>query len=72
MISDVSTSKPEQPDFIKGFETINRYWDKLHSTYAAKILPGEYYVTIHGEMITTVLGSCVSACIRDRVFGIGG
>ena len=23
-------------------------------------------------MITTVLGSCVSACIRDRVFGIGG
>ncbi len=39
---------------------------------AAKILPGEYYVTQHNEIITTVLGSCVSACIWDRVFGIGG
>ncbi|MCB1790563.1 MAG: chemoreceptor glutamine deamidase CheD [Gammaproteobacteria bacterium] len=39
---------------------------------AAKILPGEYYVTNGNELVTTVLGSCVSACIRDRVFGIGG
>ena len=39
---------------------------------AAKILPGEYYVTNQDEIITTVLGSCVSACVRDRVFGIGG
>ncbi|UZW76749.1 chemoreceptor glutamine deamidase CheD [Alkalimarinus sediminis] len=39
---------------------------------AAKIMPGELYVSLHGEMIVTVLGSCVSACIRDRVHGIGG
>ena len=39
---------------------------------AAKILPGEYYVTGSTELVTTVLGSCVAACIRDRVFGIGG
>ena len=39
---------------------------------AAKILPGEYYVTTQNEMIVTVLGSCVSACIRDPIFGIGG
>lgn len=39
---------------------------------AAKILPGEFYVSLHGEMIATVLGSCISACIRDRVHGIGG
>ena len=55
-----------------GFEGINRYWDKVHGCYAAKILPGEYYVTLRGELITTVLGSCVSACIRDRRLGIGG
>ena len=40
--------------------------------YAAKILPGEYYVTMAGEIVTTVLGSCVSACVRDRMLGIGG
>lgn len=39
---------------------------------AVKILPGEYYVTQENELITTVLGSCVSACIRDKEFGIGG
>lgn len=57
---------------LRGFESINRYWDKTHDTFAAKILPGEYYVTTNNEAIVTVLGSCVSACIRDRVFGIGG
>ena len=39
---------------------------------AAKILPGEYYVTTHDEIITTVLGSCVSACVWDTVFNVGG
>jgi chemotaxis protein CheD len=57
---------------LPGFEHINHYWDRRHGMPAAKILPGEYYVTNHDEIITTVLGSCVSACVRDRLFGIGG
>lgn len=57
---------------LRGFEHINRYWDKTNAIYAAKILPGEYYVTTNDEAVVTVLGSCVSACIRDRIFGIGG
>ena len=64
--------KTQRPRPLAGFSSVNRYWDKVHETYAAKILPGEYYVTLHGEMIVTVLGSCVSACVRDSVFGIGG
>jgi chemotaxis protein CheD len=38
-----------------------------------KIGPGEHYVTrnVH-ETIVTVLGSCVAACIRDPVAGVGG
>lgn len=60
------------PAVLDGFEGINRYWDTAHDMPAAKILPGEYYVTTDQELITTVLGSCVSACIRDRVFGVGG
>ena len=68
-------AKPQldgQPKPLSGFEHINRYWDPGRQVFAAKLLPGEYYVTISGEMITTVLGSCVSACIRDTMLGIGG
>lgn len=60
------------PLALPGFEHINRYWDMRHEKCAAKILPGEFYVTRHDEIIVTVLGSCVSACIRDPVAGIGG
>lgn len=71
----ISRSRSQGTDLrpvLPGFEHINRYWDKMHNTNAAKILPGEYYVTTQNEEIVTVLGSCVSACIRDRIFGIGG
>jgi len=64
--------KAEQPKALRGFEHVNRYWDEVHQTWVAKILPGEFYVSTHGEMIVTILGSCISACIRDRVLGIGG
>ncbi len=62
----------QQPESLPGFEHINRYWDARHDIYAAKILPGEFYVSMHGELIATVLGSCVSACVRDPATGIGG
>ncbi len=57
---------------LRGFESIKRYWDKSSEVVVAKILPGEFYVTREGEMITTVLGSCISACIRDPASGVGG
>ncbi|WP_404360334.1 chemoreceptor glutamine deamidase CheD [Methylotuvimicrobium sp. KM1] len=60
------------PPALPGFTSINRYWDRENNIIAAKLLPGEYYVTNENEMITTVLGSCISACIRDSVLGIGG
>ena len=48
------------------------YYDRTFDCDAAKILPGEFYCTYKDMLIVTVLGSCVSACIRDRVSGIGG
>ncbi|WP_031431552.1 chemoreceptor glutamine deamidase CheD [Methylomicrobium agile] len=68
MNAHIKISRPS----IAGFERLNRYWDKDREIIAIKILPGEYYVTQEDEMITTVLGSCVSACIRDKELGIGG
>lgn len=50
----------------------NHYFDRNFEINAVKILPGEYYVTKLDLMLVTVLGSCVGACIRDRVNGIGG
>lgn len=61
------------PKCLLGFEHINRYWDKTHDCWAAKILPGEVYVTCESsEVVVTTLGSCVSACVRDPGLGIGG
>jgi chemotaxis protein CheD len=61
-----------QPPAIRGFEHVRRFWQPDYGAFVAKILPGEYYVTRGGEWIVTVLGSCVSACVRDPVAGVGG
>ena len=50
----------------------NVYYDRTFDCDAAKILPGEFYFTNKDMLIVTVLGSCVSACIRDRISGVGG
>ncbi len=50
----------------------NQYFDRNFNSDAVKILPGEYYVTGRDMVLVTVLGSCVAACIRDRVSRIGG
>lgn len=69
----MSLAKTLQPAALPGFETINRYWDSQHQCWAAKILPGEFYVTTQAdEIICTTLGSCVSACIRDASAGVAG
>ena len=50
----------------------NRYHDRNFGLDAAKILPGEYFVSENGMLLVTVLGSFVAACIRDTDAGIGG
>ena len=60
------------PLVLPGFENIKRGWNSSYETVAARLLPGEYFVTMHDEAVYTTLGSCIAACIRDRVSGIGG
>ncbi len=50
----------------------NLYFDRHFSKDAAKVLPGEYFVTEKNMLLVTVLGSCVAACVRDADSGIGG
>lgn len=60
------------PPSLPGFKHIRRKWNETQQSFAARLLPGEYYVTLNDECIYTTLGSCVSACIRDPISGIGG
>ncbi len=61
-----------QPIVFPCFKHVNRYWDPANNAWVAKILPGEFYVVKGAELISTVLGSCVSACIFDPQVRIGG
>lgn len=66
-VPDELASSPAPECFAR-----NLYFDRTHNTNAAKLLPGEYFVTTRNMLLVTVLGSCVAACIRDTRLGIGG
>jgi chemotaxis protein CheD len=66
------TARPEQPVMLPAFSHMQRFWDPQLDSWNVKILPGEYYVTRGEEAISTVLGSCISACIRDPLKNVGG
>ncbi|NVK55991.1 MAG: chemoreceptor glutamine deamidase CheD [Alteromonadaceae bacterium] len=57
---------------LPGNSAPNRYFDRHFNSEAVKILPGEYYATRDPTIIVTVLGSCVSVCLRDPITKIGG
>jgi len=50
----------------------SRFFDRDFKRETVRIKPGEYFVTGEDLGISTVLGSCVSACLRDVASGIGG
>lgn len=72
MMNPMTANRPARPRALKGFEHLQQFWEPDTERWTVKILPGEYCVTPHDEAITTVLGSCISACIRDPVAQIGG
>ncbi|WP_370298626.1 chemoreceptor glutamine deamidase CheD [Pontibacterium sp.] len=68
----LSSKWPTPEPVLPGFEAVHRFWDAPRSRFIAKILPGQFYVTKNQEVIATILGSCISVCIRDAQAGIGG
>lgn len=57
---------------LPGFENFHRFWIDKRQRFAVKVKPGEHYVTQQDELLVTTLGSCISACVRDEVAGLGG
>ncbi|MFN4164966.1 MAG: chemoreceptor glutamine deamidase CheD [Ferrovibrio sp.] len=50
-----------------------RYYDPVLKVNVVQVFQGDFFVsTREGEMLATVLGSCVAACIRDPVAAVGG
>ena len=51
----------------------NMYYNHQFKSMMVTVLPGDFYTTgKNDEMIVTILGSCVAACIRDPFAGVGG
>src|SRR5262245_16259984 len=65
------SASDQLPRALPGLEAIRRYRN-ASGVPTARILPGEFYVTREDEVIDTVLGSCVAACIRNPRRNIGG
>ena len=75
MISASATRPPADIGLGSGNQAVatRKFFDAASSAWMVKVFPGEYYVsTKPDEVLVTVLGSCVSACIRDPRAGIGG
>jgi chemotaxis protein CheD len=67
-----ASPRPASPPPAGQFDHIQRRFDARVNAVVATLHAGDYYVATDGELIGTVLGSCVSACIRDRRLAIGG
>jgi len=48
------------------------YFEREFERNAVKLLPGEYFVSGDDIVLSTVLGSCVAACMWDRTARVGG
>ncbi len=54
-------------------KAFTRLKSRANKADGIRIMPGGFYVTERpNEVLITVLGSCVAACIRDPELGIGG
>lgn len=59
--------------FVEKRSTDRRGADRDPDVKVITLLSGDYYVTDKPQqMIVTILGSCVAACMRDPVMKIGG
>lgn len=73
-MADLRRHKEREPiqagDYYDG---TRRYYDQNFEVTVVKLFSGDCYVTnAPDEMLVTILGSCVAACIRDPVVGVAG
>jgi chemotaxis protein CheD len=66
MSRDLVRRRPEQ-------RTTGAYYHPHFDAHIVKVMLGQHKISARvDEMLVTTLGSCVAACIRDPVIGLGG
>lgn len=66
----MTNNESQNPDYFHGKET---YYDNAAKARVIKVFSGDCHVSSHeDDMMVTVLGSCIAACIRDPIAHIGG
>lgn len=65
-------TRPAPPRALPGFEHMRSFWEPKWECYATKVQPGEFCISKEKVVLTTVLGSCISACIYDPKLRVGG
>jgi chemotaxis protein CheD len=54
-------------------DALRRYFNPVDGCWHVQLSQGDCYVTEDPrEILTTILGSCVAACMRDPIAGLGG
>jgi chemotaxis protein CheD len=72
-LATIRRSLDPAPDAADLGASTRRYQDPRFNEIAVRVFPGEHHVTSSAdEMLVTILGSCVSACIRDPLAAVGG
>lgn len=55
------------------YDGVRRYYDQNLEMTVVKLMTGDCYFTADSrEMLVTILGSCISVCLRDPMAKIGG
>lgn len=74
MSAAIARSQPSDRDGGAGLRAAgHRFYDNTASAWMVKVFPGEFHIARRpDEVLVTILGSCVSACIRDPQLGVGG
>ena len=69
-MSNLALARRQEPRRIEN--GLVRTFDNRFGIWSVRVLPGQTYTTAENEMIVTILGSCVAACIRNPFTGFGG
>lgn len=60
-------------DVFEDDKGAKQFFDPRFGAHAIMVPPGRHHVSTNpDEMIVTLLGSCIAACIRDPIAAIGG
>lgn len=69
-IRRTDVEKTQVGDYYDG---VDRYFDHNSEKVVVKLMSGDCYATAdRNEMIVTILGSCIAACVRDPITNVGG